>query len=95
MVRIHISLPEQLLAEIDTRCVHEGYNRAEFIREAIRNSIEWVNEEPVREIKKKISTSPQKIEKKIKPEEIPGVVKGVETCKHGYMIGLCKFGCEK
>ena len=43
-------------------------------------------------IKNKVSTD-STIPIENKPEKIPGVVKGVIHCKHGSLVGLCKFGC--
>jgi len=95
MVRIHISLPEKVLHTLDTRCGQYGYNRAEYIRSLIREDLEGFSPEVIDKVVKdkkdfpKKGTSPKKI-------EIPKKLiekKNIQTCKHGYMLGLCKYGC--
>lgn len=40
------------------------------------------------------STTPKKVSTiGTIPTDIPGVVKGAIHCKHGALVGLCKFGC--
>jgi len=45
MARIIISLPDELLAELDNVVSNEHYNRSELIRHAIRELLKEKNEE--------------------------------------------------
>jgi hypothetical protein len=97
-MKILISMPDSLVKDIQEICDDEKYERSEFIRMCVRQyiygSCDFVKDVDYRANEKKTSTIPPEIEEEPStPPEIPGVVKGAIRCKHGYFLGLCKFGC--
>ena len=99
-MRVNISINNVLLKEVNSYCADMGYNRSALISELLRNKIGIMPKTAV-EVKatpKIIASVEEKLEanRAIKRPTIPsikGVVKGANQCKHGSMIGLCKYGC--
>lgn len=88
MLRVNISIPEELLKPLDEQCKELGYTRSEYLRELIRKGInEQILPSDIPQIKKNIEMTPDASLGKL-PE---GVYK---MCKHGSQKGLCKFGCK-
>ena len=80
-MRVNISINDVLLKEVDSYCADMGYMRSALISELLRNKVKGT----VQEIKE--------VENIERVPMIKGVVKGANQCKHGALIGLCKYGC--
>ena len=57
MKKILITLPDEMLTEVDTEVLEEATNRSKFIRTAIRSYLKSSKEERIREKLKKGSLS--------------------------------------
>jgi len=91
-MKVNIDLPNDMIKAIDVVANKNFYTRSEWIRVAIREKM-GISPQGIQD-KEEVSTDEIK-EKKEKKINIPGVVKGAVHCKHGYMVGLCKFGCTE
>jgi hypothetical protein len=97
MVRINITIPEELLESLDLFAKDSGYNRSEYLRELVRRGI--LNQgmkidPPV----KKLDNIPANIEPKPSLSKQHQVVKPLineELCEHGFKPTWCnKKGCK-
>jgi hypothetical protein len=71
-------MPDSLLHDLDSYCEKHMFSRSEFLRNAVRDIVYKVV------IEDKLKEPPT--------EKYPSM--GKSHCKHGYLYGLCKFGCQ-
>ena len=81
VVRVNISLPEEILVQLDAAAKSFSMDRSEYIRSLVRTEYQagFITKENVTETLQKF---PQ-----LK-------TKGIKLCKHGSGPGLCKHGCK-
>jgi len=93
--RIVISLNDSLLESIDKANPYES--RAEFIRQCLKRELTEKLVFPNGEVKERLySGGPAKKQTLTVKKMIEEVAakKDIQLCKHGSMVGLCRFGCK-
>jgi Arc/MetJ-type ribon-helix-helix transcriptional regulator len=83
-MKISLTLPEELLNDLDLVCTSQKYERSEFIREAIRNRIYPKGNQPM---------SSKEIEEKWTPKVLESIERAneiVEQIKKKPVIGWCQ-----
>lgn len=92
MNRILITIHEVDLKVIDSYCKSERYSRSEFLVDSALAQIKsqrFVDKSETSEVPT-IIKNPK--EAKVVSQKV-AEEKGFSLCKHGSMLGLCKFGC--
>lgn len=85
--KLTLSIDEKLVKRLKIKAIERNITLSDLITSAAEEYTSIRADVP------KTSTIPNENRAK-KPKKFEERLKSIKTCKHGFMVGLCKHGCK-